>query len=613
MTTDADPLGDGDAPAGEPTEIAATDDLAGDGDAAGFGDFGEEPPVQAAADPALGSEPAFGGEPAFQDEPAEDETFLAADDAGGWGDYEPDAADVVPVNDAGVTVAADEPPAFEATDDAGDFWGEDRAEPVAVAESEPAFEPEPASGDAWGVPAETAGAADAFAAAAADFGAGAADITDEFGDEAVTLAGDFGSDANGFAEDAAEEFTEDAADLFGGAETAALAAADAATDAAEQAMPALFDEGPAEPQTSEEPAADFGTESFAAADPPADEPFGGPPAAGDAEPTWGDDAADEPEPAFLADAAETGAAADEWGFGATPQVDPAPLDPAPEPAAAPAAEPAFAWGEPDPEPAAEPAFAAAEEPPALAAAEDAFGADDFGADAFGSDDSGVSEPEPAFMPEPEPVVAEAPQVAAAPPLSAPPVFAAAEPRDRDRDAMTDAEPTRDDAVRPAAATVPARFRWSGPDDRKVATVLPGETYWAISKRCYGDVKFFKALARYNARRITDPRKLKPGMKVVCPAPAVLRPYDPDLLAGAERRARPKPVASKGYGFDERGRPVFVVGPDDTLGGIARATLGKASRWRQIYALNRDKIADPDRLKPGTLLDLPADAGGVRRR
>ena len=271
-----------------------------------------------------------------------------------------------------------------------------------------------------------------------------------------------------------------------------------------------------------------------------------------------------------------------------------------------------------PELAAEPAFAAAEEPPALAAAEDAFGtddfgADDFGADAFGADDSGASEPEPAFTPEPEPVVAEAPQVAAAPPLSAPPVFAAAEPRDRDRDATTDAEPTRDEAVRPAAASVPARFRWSGPDDRKVATVLPGETYWAISKRCYGDVKFFKALARYNARRITDPRKLKPGMKVVCPAPAVLRPYDPDLLAGAERRARPKPVASKGYGFDERGRPVFVVGPDDTLGGIARATLGKASRWRQIYALNRDKIADPDRLKPGTLLDLPADAGGVRRR
>ncbi|MEM9703304.1 MAG: LysM peptidoglycan-binding domain-containing protein, partial [Planctomycetota bacterium] len=174
---------------------------------------------------------------------------------------------------------------------------------------------------------------------------------------------------------------------------------------------------------------------------------------------------------------------------------------------------------------------------------------------------------------------------------------------------TDARP-----IRTADGEAARPFRFSGPKDRKVAEVQPGESYWAISKRAYGAAKYFKALARYNALRIRDPRNLQPGMKVICPPPSVLLAYDTDL-ADAERAAQsrgPKPGWS-GFATDDRGRPVYMVGEGDTLGHIAQKHLGKASRAEQIYSLNRDKIRDPSRLRPGSLLNLPADATQMRRR
>ena len=617
----ADPLAGDGAALGDATTTADTGDLA----AASDDGFGDEP--TSLAD--FGDEPR--ADPMFGDEPV-GETFLAADDPGpsepdaaepvdfgdasAWGDYadesDPAAAtvaatdaapfddagaddgfftdgadEVVPVDSAGVTVAAADPSAeFDdgTAEEADGFWGDDDA---ALAAADPA-PTETNAEAAWGLPDATADAAADFAAAAEDFAAEpAADVTlaaddfgaaaeqfgaaagetlvdaeDAFGDLAAAAAGEL-DDLN----DSAGAMFGEAESAFGEAEETALAAADAATEAAEEALPVFFGDEPTEPA---EPV-------LAAAD-PVEMP------AADPEPafSWGEDEpaevaaaepADFPLPDPTADPTGHADAGDAWGLADADE------PPAAPPTAQTPADSGFGFGGPPAMESADAALAAA--PPA------GFGA----APAFGT-------PEPA---DPAPP-------ATAPPLAAPPAFAAADPAPERQPAAT-----RDDAVRPAAASVPARFTWSSPDDKKVATVLPGETYWAISKRCYGDVKFFKALARYNARRIPDPRKLAPGMKIVCPTPAVLRPYDQELVAAAERAANPAPKTSDGFGFDERGRPVFVVGPNDTLGGIAQNTLGKASRWKQIHALNLDKIPDPRRLRPGTLLNLPADASGLRRR
>lgn len=51
---------------------------------------------------------------------------------------------------------------------------------------------------------------------------------------------------------------------------------------------------------------------------------------------------------------------------------------------------------------------------------------------------------------------------------------------------------------------------------------------------------------------------------------------------------------------------YTVVENDTLWDIAAATLGDATRWPEIYALNKDVIGDnPDLIHPGQTFVLPA--------
>jgi nucleoid-associated protein YgaU len=53
-------------------------------------------------------------------------------------------------------------------------------------------------------------------------------------------------------------------------------------------------------------------------------------------------------------------------------------------------------------------------------------------------------------------------------------------------------------------------------------------------------------------------------------------------------------------------PVFhVVQKGDTLSAIAKATLGKASRYPEIFEANRPMLSDPDKIYPGQTLRIPA--------
>ncbi|MBI6545589.1 MAG: transglycosylase SLT domain-containing protein [Cyanobacteria bacterium NC_groundwater_1444_Ag_S-0.65um_54_12] len=49
---------------------------------------------------------------------------------------------------------------------------------------------------------------------------------------------------------------------------------------------------------------------------------------------------------------------------------------------------------------------------------------------------------------------------------------------------------------------------------------------------------------------------------------------------------------------------YTVRPKDTLWRISRELSGDGRRWRAIYELNRDQIADPDLILPGMVLRLP---------
>ena len=51
--------------------------------------------------------------------------------------------------------------------------------------------------------------------------------------------------------------------------------------------------------------------------------------------------------------------------------------------------------------------------------------------------------------------------------------------------------------------------------------------------------------------------------------------------------------------------LYIVRRGDTLSGIAQRELGDASRWPEIFELNGEVISDPDRIFSGQVLVLPA--------
>lgn len=171
--------------------------------------------------------------------------------------------------------------------------------------------------------------------------------------------------------------------------------------------------------------------------------------------------------------------------------------------------------------------------------------------------------------------------------------------------------------RQIAADAAAGYGQMQPTDQpQVYVVRPGDNYWNISKRQYGTVRYFMALARYNQQRIPDPKRMQPGMKVLTPTRDVLESRNPDLFPRfAANSANVHNVAHEGgekAGFfvDASGTAMYRVGPDDTLGGIAQKHLGRFSRWVEIYQMNRHRLKDPNALSLGDILQLPPDASRV---
>lgn len=54
-----------------------------------------------------------------------------------------------------------------------------------------------------------------------------------------------------------------------------------------------------------------------------------------------------------------------------------------------------------------------------------------------------------------------------------------------------------------------------------------------------------------------------------------------------------------------GGETYTVRAGDTLSHIAQRHYGKASRWHAIFEANRDQLDDPDLIRPGQVLKLPA--------
>ena len=79
------------------------------------------------------------------------------------------------------------------------------------------------------------------------------------------------------------------------------------------------------------------------------------------------------------------------------------------------------------------------------------------------------------------------------------------------------------------------------------------------------------------------------------APLVIPPIEDEPAAGV---AGP-PAAAQGPAV------TYTVQKDDTLQKIARKFYNSYGKWTKIYEANKDKLKDPNFVKPGTVLTIPA--------
>jgi hypothetical protein len=148
-----------------------------------------------------------------------------------------------------------------------------------------------------------------------------------------------------------------------------------------------------------------------------------------------------------------------------------------------------------------------------------------------------------------------------------------------------------------------------PDDGSTfdsIVVQNGDNYSKISKRVYGTVRYFSALAVFNQHRIAEPKHMRPGMIVLTPPKSVLEERYPQLFVDSQPKA---PVRAE-FLLMEDGSPAYRVGERETLSDISERFLGRSSRWVEILRLNQSNVKDPNKLKPGLILALPADATDV---
>jgi murein DD-endopeptidase MepM/ murein hydrolase activator NlpD len=79
-----------------------------------------------------------------------------------------------------------------------------------------------------------------------------------------------------------------------------------------------------------------------------------------------------------------------------------------------------------------------------------------------------------------------------------------------------------------------------------------------------------------------------------------------LVLGVFALAGPRPATAQDAPAEAQARAqsTHIVQSGETLGSIASRYLGSAAEWRAIYDANRDRIANPDRIRVGMELVIP---------
>ena len=163
----------------------------------------------------------------------------------------------------------------------------------------------------------------------------------------------------------------------------------------------------------------------------------------------------------------------------------------------------------------------------------------------------------------------------------------------------------------SGSSQPAYSSQQGLSDEKATgrkyVIQPDDSYWKISEKRYGTGSYFEALQEHNRALFPDSNMLGVNKEIETPDESELQQLYPSLCPTPEHREASKHRSSAAGRANRSGSAtVYVVQEGDTLFDIARYELGKASRWADIYNLNRDRLGkDFDYLTPGLELAMPS--------
>ena len=136
----------------------------------------------------------------------------------------------------------------------------------------------------------------------------------------------------------------------------------------------------------------------------------------------------------------------------------------------------------------------------------------------------------------------------------------------------------------------------------------GDTLYGIATKAYGvkSVRVVTAIYHANTSVLKSPDALRIGQELVLPHIPGLEA--PRWLASV---ASPPVTADEGSSsHDATDRNTgqtrwYQVKKNDRYVSIARRELGDASRWREIYEINKGSFPEPDKIRDGVRIRLPA--------
>ncbi len=151
------------------------------------------------------------------------------------------------------------------------------------------------------------------------------------------------------------------------------------------------------------------------------------------------------------------------------------------------------------------------------------------------------------------------------------------------------------------------------------TVVSGDTLSKIAATHYGSrsATVISAIFDTNRSVLSSPDVLRVGVELTLP---VINGFDLRSGGGATYAVRTTSSPSRGgpTAVQTNRSPFqwYQIKKNDRYISIAREQLGSASRWREIYELNKDKFPDPQQIREGVRIKLPvtavAAARGTRR-